>query len=519
MKLRPAVLALALSTGLFLVSAAHTIQLGAFDFDELWHLATGRLIVETHSVPDRDPFTFTAGDTPWINTNWLAQVVFYRVFQAGGLGLDCLLGAALLLGAVVAAHAYARSRTSSGWAPLPSLFLVFVSLRTASSIRPQGWTFLLLPLALVIVERLRAKPGLAMGSILASTLALSLQLHGGFVFVFGAVGLVLAGEAWDLLGARPGASRRFAMVLGAALVAGVLGFTLHPQGIEALLYPFRYSLDPRIHGIFKETNELSPPALDGVGLIVAPLLIGMAFLALTTSSRWRTSDALLLLAFGQTALATNRGVHYLALVTAGPLAAGIGAFLGRLRERARGPAAVVAASLDALEPGAIAFGRAVPFVVATAVALVVSAQAHKLKPGVLDSVGPGGIALHTDVAQVASYLLDHPEAGRLWNEMEVGGALDWFLWPHRRIFFDGRGDLHGRAGTWPQQSTVFQARDGWEEVLERWNCELAVAMRGRPIETALRDRGWRVVLENDSVVLFVKPGSATDLALLKRAVR
>jgi len=76
---------------------------------------------------------------------------------------------------------------------------------------------------------------------------------------------------------------------------------------------------------------------------------------------------------------------------------------------------------------------------------------------------------------------------RLWNEMETGGALEWCLWPQRRVAFDGRSaELHALAGTWPLQSTVVHARDGWEKVLTDGQCELALARRGFPVEETFR---------------------------------
>ena len=38
--------------------------------------------------------------------------------------------------------------------------------------------------------------------------------------------------------------------------------------------------------------------------------------------------------------------------------------------------------------------------------------------------------------------------------METGGALIWALGPERKVYFDGRGDLHARAGTWHEMVQV-----------------------------------------------------------------
>src|SRR3990172_9986676 len=54
------------------------------DPDYWWHLRTGRLIVETGSLPQADPFSFTAAGSDWLAHEWLAEVVIYRLPAAGG---------------------------------------------------------------------------------------------------------------------------------------------------------------------------------------------------------------------------------------------------------------------------------------------------------------------------------------------------------------------------------------------------------------------------------------------------
>src|SRR5262245_6567152 len=126
---------------------------GAFgqitDFDELWHLASGRVIVETASVPEKDPFTFTAGEARWVNTNWLAQLVLWTVYRRGGFALVWLLAIALFAGTIALAHLAARARSPSGLGALYPAFAVLSGLAVVSHVRPQGWTFLLLALAML----------------------------------------------------------------------------------------------------------------------------------------------------------------------------------------------------------------------------------------------------------------------------------------------------------------------------------------------------------------------------------
>ena len=67
-----------------------------FDADtDLWgHLKFGELIWQGKSIPLVDPYSYTAQGLPWINHEWLAEVLFYliyRVFDSTGLLIFKLL--------------------------------------------------------------------------------------------------------------------------------------------------------------------------------------------------------------------------------------------------------------------------------------------------------------------------------------------------------------------------------------------------------------------------------------------
>ncbi len=49
------------------------------NYDFFWHLATGRWIVEHRELPATDPFTIASDRTPWINGEWLFEVVLYAL--------------------------------------------------------------------------------------------------------------------------------------------------------------------------------------------------------------------------------------------------------------------------------------------------------------------------------------------------------------------------------------------------------------------------------------------------------
>src|SRR5207244_2171450 len=90
-----------------LVAIAAVAPIRSYDY--FWHLAAGRWIVDHHAVPATDPLAVASVKTPWINGEWLYQVVLYATHvndQATSL-LNALLIAAIFTCGFVLAPALA----------------------------------------------------------------------------------------------------------------------------------------------------------------------------------------------------------------------------------------------------------------------------------------------------------------------------------------------------------------------------------------------------------------------------
>jgi hypothetical protein len=55
------------------------------NLDFWWHLATGRLIHQTHHIPLVDTFSFTCKGNPWINNYWLFEIILYEFYRFANL--------------------------------------------------------------------------------------------------------------------------------------------------------------------------------------------------------------------------------------------------------------------------------------------------------------------------------------------------------------------------------------------------------------------------------------------------
>jgi len=78
------------------------------DSDLWWHLANGRLIVTTGSIPHVDVYSFSAAGQPWVMHEWLADLAMYLLYQLGGLPSLVAIFAAVVTAAAVCLYLLLR---------------------------------------------------------------------------------------------------------------------------------------------------------------------------------------------------------------------------------------------------------------------------------------------------------------------------------------------------------------------------------------------------------------------------
>ena len=200
--------------------------------DHWWHMATGRLVLETRQIPDVDPFSFTFGGAPWTNWEWLAGVAMYGAWAAGGaLGLT-VLRAVAFGGTVLAGLAHWQLRAGRRLAVgrtlaatlVGALLLLAVQVRVAD--RPHTYAFLFLAAGPWLATRLRERWSALEALILVGLFAVWVNFHPSWILGLGLCGAVLgdgllAAARRQGLGTALVRERRLPL-LGAALAGAAL---------------------------------------------------------------------------------------------------------------------------------------------------------------------------------------------------------------------------------------------------------------------------------------------------------
>ncbi|PDT75325.1 hypothetical protein [Bradyrhizobium sp. C9] len=439
------------------------------DSDTYWQIAVGRWILDHHTLPSVDIYSFTKAGEPWVSSSWLAQVLFAKAYDLAGWTGPVALAAAgaaasfalltailnrvlptmcaslIALAALVltCGHLLARPHVLA----MPIMIIWANGLMTASE-RREAPSFWLLPL-----------------------IALWANLHGGFLF-----GLVLAGAfALDAMwNALPAQRLALALRWGAFGIGALAACCVTPYGWGSILASLRIlGLGELLHLITEwrpaTFSEIDPFGLSILGLLGAALYFG---------ARLPLPRIILVLGLLHMALSHVRNLELFALLL--PLAV--------------------------LTPVATQFGlRAASAVrprVAPAAILIVGLCAWTSVVAARQVISPPPI--YSPAAAVDAMKAHNVK--RVLNDLQFGGYLIWRQMP---VFIDGRAELYGEAfGMSMVRAVQLKDVNGFLNLLATHDIDAVMLDPTTPASRLLDHiAGWQRLYADDRVVVHVRAAS------------
>jgi hypothetical protein len=191
---------------------------GASDPDLWGHLTFGRDILRDRAITAVDPYSFTQ-DQPWVNHEWLSELLFAASYEVGGVAGLILLKTAILLVTLLLVWRVLSGVQPEAWRWTLLALVVFVMGPAALSFRPQLWSLLGTALFVAILSG-RLRLVWAIPVLVAWT-----NLHGGWI-----VGAGL-GASWVVGRLLDGTPVRQLVLPGAILLLSVAATLINPYGI------------------------------------------------------------------------------------------------------------------------------------------------------------------------------------------------------------------------------------------------------------------------------------------------
>ncbi len=230
-------LAAGLLVGLVVVaSALNVAHLVLGDPDTLWHIKVGSDIWMDSKLPVQDNYSFTFTGRPWIAEQWLAQLLLFGSYAAGGWN-----GVVLLVAGSVGLTAFLFCREVGRVAnPRISAIVTLVAILLASPIFAARPHIFVLSVAVVWTASLfrAAEKPRPPSFLLLALLVAWVNLHGSFPLA-----IMIAGFAFCHVLETHGFGDRSLLLRWALFLAScVSAILIHPYGIEPLLFAMHLSL-------------------------------------------------------------------------------------------------------------------------------------------------------------------------------------------------------------------------------------------------------------------------------------
>jgi len=474
-------LRLAIATGLFFAISRTWVD------PDLWgHLRFGQDIL-SGGVPKLDTYSFTS-DIPWINHEWLSEVVMYVAWaMAGAAGLIALKTIVVL---ITLAFVAVIIRTEVADSLLYDL-LMFVAIAgiwiRIYVVRPQMFSLLLFAALLWLLRSAEPRSPLRLW-LIPPVFAVWVNLHGGWIVGLGVLGI------WTVLTlSRPNRERPAAVLLICVAIFSLAATLVNPYGWRMWLFLF-------------DTVGLDRPMIDDWRPIYR--------LGIRAMVPWLLTTAVAVVAFMRLkgAIAVARAVIVLGLAAASIRVVRLDAFftLSVVMLLPAGIGALRQSSSARVRP---LWNRAT---VSAACALGIAAAL------VLAAFKTQFNCVHLDVPWMperdsGAFIAQNRLQGRLLSWFNWGEYAIWHFAPGLQVSLDGRRETVYSSGFVKDHLNLYFESQVESPFLRRLDADYAWLPWDLPLIATLERQGWKrlysgplsVVLGRDTATGIPVPSPQT----------
>ncbi len=482
-----------------------------YNYDFWWHLATGKYIVENKSLPQNDPFSYTSHETfsqrksIILKGNWLAEVIFYKVYMFLDLKGIIILRSLLLLLFLFFVFLSIKKQGASDLVALILIAGVFILTKSFPGERPQLFTFVVFSIVFYLLEDFSASRSKKIFLVPVLVLVLS-NMHPGYIVCILLISLYLTGEG-VLYVLRKDFSNEGFRALFIVWILTIMFALLNPNGLSAFREIF--FIGKHTEGIVEfmptfyiYTNKFKPIDYSYIIFLVFSLLSVRYF------RKIGLVHMLVLIVFTVMSFVAIRYVIFYMCVAA-PILAKI---INNFREER-----IFKRFLGNLKPR-----EGFLYLIACIVGIVlvlnsIPALARYEFRADTSFAAPKGAADFLENLQIK---------GNMFNEYGFGGYLIWRLYPDKKVFIDGRSlepdvyDKYRIVG-----SVSVERNQSWEDIMRRYNISYIVMPPLMPrgevyplVEELFEREDWTLIYNDQLSLIFLRNNSENQHIINRFAI-
>lgn len=448
---------------------------------DLWcHFKTGEYIVKNLAIPQADIFSYTLGNQPWIDHEWLSQILLYFVFSKfSWVGVNVLKAAVISLCFFIPLFFIASKYKRIVYAVF-FILLSILALGYRSSARPEMFSYLFLCVFFCTLEdgkRLYILPFLQV---------LWANMHGYFILGPALIFLYFIGE---LISGNIKKAER----LGAVFVMAGLVCLINPYFYKGAVYPIRVLTDAfsgyRTHA--HNIRELMMPVSFGFKRYaffwIFAILSSLTFLL--NLKKARMGHGLVFLGTFLASYAAIRNMPFF-IFTAMPLA------VINLNE-AKSTKNIIEKRYYAAS--ILIISATVYFFISNGYYMFTGqAEFRKTESKMAESLMPAG---------ACDFLESNKIKGRIFNSIDAGHYIAYRFYPEKRVFVDTRTELYKREFYQAYQKALNYPVE-WEALQKRYDFDIVLIRHlsggaDRLLRYLYNGRKWVLAYYDESFAVFL----------------
>ena len=474
-----------------------------FDTDIWLHLKTGEIILKNKSVPYFDIFSFTCQGVPWINHEWLFQIISYIVYSSFKVDGLIALETYIVIGSFLVLLFIGRQTTKSYFEISALLFLVAFACVSRFNIRPDIFSLLFFA---IYIYLLRFKLGKKIIWLIIPLQIFWVNIHGFFflgpvlVFIFLLSELIRRNlkflpSAWKgNFVLSDSVYKRLALIFALSIGASFI----NPQGFSGFLYPVRIFQDifqSQNQVFFMYIQELKPTFGARNNFYIIILVLTVVAL-ITNFKKLKIVEIILFLFFFVFAL-KRRNVPFISFIGFTIIIS----YLGRILEKIYKNYYIKILKILLCAVFIFYLGFKIN-------GLLSASFYFDFKDNSVKSMLFGVDSRRYPVNAV-NFILNNNIPKELFNDFNSGAYLIGRAGPQRKVFIDGRTELYGAKFFKEQYDATSGNSKLFEQIVRKYNIKAvllsyAITEPYQIIKYIYYSPEWKLVFFDENGSVFLK---------------
>lgn len=425
-----------------------------WDYDFWWHIATGRHIVETGFLPEKDLFSYTTALAEnknlfpvWENfilkQYWLSQVIFYLIYDYAGAKGIIILRTALLIATIILVFWKFKKYSVSFPLSFLFLFVLFLALSRYTGERPVLFTILFTALTFFILDDFRDKKDKRI-FLLIPLMLLWANMHGGFIIGIIVIFVFMLGEGVKIILKRGDYTKNEVYLFYIATILAIGISYINPAGWDAFDIAMNISSKYKpLHMNIQEyespfsvfyQHKVYPVQYDYLALVLLFFLI-----VILRNKKIDLTHVILLSGTFIASISAIRFIGYYMIIGTMIIGKETDILIGNLLKR-RFSEKTYTRILD---------GLTVPALLSIILYAAGTHESGKFRFNIAEDYSVPEAAV--------SFIGKNKLSGNMFNEYAYGGYITWRLYPWQKTFIDTRSlNMTVRIEyTWIMQATEY----------------------------------------------------------------